>query len=198
MVNFDAKRAEKLLRKVFLTKEIMTALNVNENEINDVVNADVIKQVQKERMENLEEIKEFKNELEALFPNYRFSARLKSLPSIFGKMLRHRTVADVYGMKIIVPTIADCYKLKEWFLKHNEQFAFKDKIANPKPNGYRDLKIVINYVVKSGETVLVEFIIQTPEMYVDSHTIQKHSNVYPWKYHDVIKNLPAEYEYVEF
>ena len=77
-------------------------------------------------------------------------------------------------------------------------FDFKDKILHPKANGYKDLKLVIHYVLKSGEDILVEFIIQTPEMYVDSHTIQKHSNVYPWKYHDVIKNLPAEYEYVEF
>lgn len=198
MDNFDPKKAERLLRKVFLTDEIASALMVSEKEVRDVVTAESIAQVQKERFENFEEVKAFKDSIEKRFPSYRFSARLKSLPSIFGKMLRYRTLADVFGIKVIVPTIEECYYFKNWLSSNYKEFDFQDKIINPKANGYRDLKIVINYPVADRVDVLVEFIIQTPEMYVDSHTRQKHSNVYPWKYHDVIKNLPAEYEYVEF
>lgn len=198
MEKFDAIEAERLLRKVFLTEEIAKALNVSEEEINAIVHAAAINQIQKERLENLEEVKSFKDGLENMFPSYRFSARLKSLPSIFGKMLRYRTVADVFGIKVIVPTIEECYYFKDWLGAHYQEFDFEDKIINPKSNGYKDLKLVIEYTSENVEEVLVEFIIQTPQMYVDSHTIQKHSNVYPWKYHKVIKDLPAEYEYLEF
>ena len=193
MEQFDSKKAEMLLREVFLTKEILEALGINETEIYEVVNATAIEMIQKERMTNLDTVKNFKNEIEKKFPSYRFSARLKSLPSIFGKTLRHRTLADVFGIKVVVPTIKECYLLKNWLCENYEQFDFDDRIRTPKPNGYRDLKIVIVY-----QDLLIEFIIQTPKMYVDSHTIQKHSIVFPWKYHDVIKNLPAEYEYIEF
>lgn len=198
MEKFDPKKAELLLRMVFLTPEIRTALDVTRRDVVRVIHADAIALIQQERLENLDDVKAFKEEIENKFPSYRFSARLKSLPSIFGKMLRHRTVADVFGVKVVVPTIDECYYFKEWLLEHYEKFDFEDKILNPKANGYRDLKIVINYPLKSGKDVLVEFIVQTPQMYVDAHTLQKHSKVYPWKYLDVIKNLPAEYEYVEF
>ena len=198
MQEFDAKKAEQLLREVFFTEEIANALAITKEEVENIVHAGAIDAIQKERMENLDEVKEFKDELEALFPSYRFSARLKSLPSIFGKMLRYRTVADVFGIKVVVPTIDECYCFKEWLISRYPKFDFEDKIKNPKPNGYRDLKLVVSHRVGMSSGVLVEFIIQTPQMYVDSHTIQKHSKVYPWKYHNVIKNLPAEYEYIEF
>lgn len=197
-MDFDAKKAEMLLIEVFLTKEIKDELGVTEQEVRAVVHAAAIEQIYNERLANLDAVKQFKEYVEKLFPSYRFSARLKSLPSIFGKALRNRTVADVFGMKIIVPTIEECYLMKEWLAEHYEVFDFDDRIKNPKPNGYRDLKLVIHYPGNNGEDILIEFIIQTPQMYVDSHTIQKHSIVFPWKYHDVIKNLPAEYEYLEF
>lgn len=193
MEKFDAKKAEQLLREVFMTKEIMDALSITQREIENVICAEVIEQVQKERLGNFEKVKTFKDNIVNQFPKYRFSARLKSLPSIFGKTLRHRTLADVFGIKVIIDTIKECYAFMEWLSEHYRVFDFDDRIKTPKPNGYRDLKIVIEY-----EGILIEFIIQTPKMYVDSHTVQKHSLVFPWKYHDVIKNLPAEYEYVEF
>lgn len=193
MQNFDAKKAERLLREVFRTEEIANSLMINEEEIIEVVHAAAIAQIQKERVENLDTAKSLKIELEEKFNSYRFSARLKSLPSIFGKMLRQRTLADVFGIKVIIPTIKECYEFKEWLCEQYKEFDFDDRIKKPKPNGYRDLKLVIYY-----ENILIEFILQTPKMYVDSHTIQKHSIVFPWKYHDVIKNLPAEYEYIEF
>ena len=176
-----------------MTKEIMDALSITQREIENVICAEVIEQVQKERLGNFEKVKTFKDNIVNQFPKYRFSARLKSLPSIFGKTLRHRTLADVFGIKVIIDTIKECYAFMEWLSEHYRVFDFDDRIKTPKPNGYRDLKIVIEY-----EEILIEFIIQTPKMYVDSHTVQKHSLVFPWKYHDVIKNLPAEYEYVEF
>jgi len=193
MGEFDANKAQTLLQEVFFTKEIKDSLGLTEKQIIETVRADTIAQIQKDRLENLEVAKRLKNELEEMFKAYRFSARLKSLPSIFGKMMRNRTLADVFGIKVIIPTIKACYEFVEWLSKNYKVFDFDDRIKNPKPNGYRDLKIVIFY-----EDILIEFIIQTPTMYVDSHTLQKHSIVFPWKYHDVIKNLPAEYEYLEF
>lgn len=196
---FDSKKAQVLLREVFMTKEIADALGgLTKEEVEQIVHAEAIELVQNERMIHLENVKKFKEDIEKKFPSYRFSARLKSLPSIFGKMLRHGALADVFGIKVIVPTIEECYYFKEWLCEHYAKFSFDDKIKKPKENGYRDLKVVISYHTIETEPILVEFIIQTPQMYVDSHTIQKHQNVYPWKYHDVIKNLPAEYEYIEF
>lgn len=193
MMQFDCKKAEELLREVFLTEEILDELGVSRTEIEEVVCADAIEQIQKERMESFELVKNFKDNMMEMFPEYRFSARLKSLPSIFGKALRHRTLADVFGIKVVVPNKRKCYTFKKWLYEHYIVFDFEDRIKNPKFNGYKDLKIVISY-----QDILIEFIIQTPSMYVDSHTIQKHSVVYPWKYHRVIRNLPAEYEYIEF
>lgn len=193
MESFDAKKATQLLREVFDTREIAEALSITRQEVENVIYPDAVELIQKERLGNLDIVKKFKEDIEKLFPKYRFSARLKSLPSIFGKALRRRTLADVFGIKVIVDTIKECYVFKEWLEKNYTVFDFDDRIKNPKPNGYRDLKIVIIY-----QNILIEFIIQTPKMYVDSHTIQKHSIVFPWKYHDVIKNLPAEYEYIEF
>jgi len=63
-----------------------------------------------------------------------------------------------------------------------------DRIKEPKANGYRDLKLVVEY-----RGALVEIIIQSQEMYVDSQTLQSHRLAYPWKYKPAIQELPIEY-----
>lgn len=193
MKDFNPKQAETLLREVFLTKEIQSQLQVKSDYVKAVIEADCIAQVQRERMEGLPKIKEFKTTLEKKFPSFRFAARLKSLASIFGKMLKERTLADVFGITVVVPTIQDCYYFKDWLFKTYEEFDREDRIMNPKDNGYRDLKLVVSY-----NDILVEFIIQTPDMYVDAHTLQLHELAYPWKYHDVIRGLPSSYQQVKF
>ena len=193
MKDFNPKQAEVLLREVFLTKEIQEQLQVKSDYVKAVIEADCIEQIQSERLTGFPKIKDFKNELEKKFPSFRFVARLKSLPSIFGKMLKERTLADVFGITVIVPTIEDWYYFKEWLFNNYKEFDREDRIMSPKDNGYRDLKLVVSY-----NDVLVEFIIQTPEMYVDAHTIQLHELAYPWKYHDVIRGLPSVYQQVKF
>ena len=193
MTNFDSKHAEILLREVFLTEDIQSQLQVTDEYVKAVVESRCIEQVQKERMAGLPKIKLFKEELEKKFPSFRFVARLKSLPSIFGKMIKNRTLADVFGICVIVPTIEQCYYFRDWLFNKYEEFDREDRIMNPKDNGYRDLKLVIEY-----NDILVEFIIQTPEMYVDAHTIQLHELAYPWKYHEVIRGLPSAYQQVKF
>ena len=90
--SFDSKKAESLLREVFLTPEIQNELNVSEELIERVVTAASIEQIQKERLANLDEAKAVKMMLEQKFPKLRFSARVKSLPSIYGKILKRRMV----------------------------------------------------------------------------------------------------------
>lgn len=190
---FNPKQAEALLREVFLTKEIQSQLQVKSEYVKAVIQADCISQVQKERMEGLPKMKTLKTELERKFPSFRFVARVKSLASIFGKMLKERTLADVFGITVIVPTIEECYYFRDWLFNNYKEFDREDRIMNPKNNGYRDLKLVVLH-----SEVLVEFIVQTPEMYVDAHTIQLHELAYPWKYHDVIRGLPSSYQQVKF
>lgn len=190
---FDSAKAESLLREVFLTDEIQSQLKVTDEYVKAVIEANCIKQIQEERLAGLPKIKIFKEELERKFPSFRFVARLKSLPSIFGKMLKNRTLADVFGITVVVPTIEECYYFKDWLFNNYKEFDREDRILNPKENGYRDLQLVIMY-----QDLLVEFIIQTHEMYVDAHTIQLHELAYPWKYHDVIRGLPAPYQQVKF
>jgi (p)ppGpp synthase/HD superfamily hydrolase len=197
MEKFDAKKAERLLRNALCSESILKELNVTVAQIKEVVQAEAIRQIQKERL-NYGPAKELKKRLFEIFPEYRFSARVKSLTSIFAKMARRRTLADVFGIKVVVPTVEECYSFGRFLEERYEIFDYEDKIVNPKENGYRDLKIVINYPVEGSNDILVEFIIQTFEMYVDAHTIQEHSLVFPWKYEDVIVNLPAEYGYIKF
>ena len=192
-MTFDAKKAESLLREVFLTEEIQKQLGVDRETVERAVADQCIWHIQKERLENLPKAKEFKEMLEKRFPKLRFSARVKSLPSIFGKILKHRTTADAFGIKVVTRSTSECYKFYKWVAAHCRTCDFEDRIKNPRPNGYRDLKFIIEF-----DSFMVEAIVQTRDMYVDAHTVQDHELVYPWKYHDVIKNLPAEYQSIRF
>lgn len=193
MNTLDFKEAESRLKEVFLTPEIQKVLGITDNDVEDFVKEDCIRQVQKERIEGLPKMISLKDELQKKFPSFRFEARLKSLSSIFGKMLEQRTLADVFGFSIVVSTIEDCYYFKNWLLKEFEKFEVDDRIMNPKDNGYRDLQVVVRY-----DNILVEFIIQTREMYIDARTIQAHEKKYPWKYHDVVRALPPAYKKIKF
>lgn len=200
--SFEARTAEKKFRTAFLTPEVRNNLKVSKEEIEEVITEERIQELQAYRLRQLEPAKEFKVGLETRFPTFRFSARIKSVASALGKELCHRSLADIYGIKVIVPAedTKYCYWFKAWLDSPDEGLEIvevDDRIRCPKPNGYRDLKVVVNCSI-NGEIVKIEFIIQTPQMYIDSHTIQKHQKVYPWKYHENIRNLPAEYGYIEF
>lgn len=81
--------------------------------------------------------------------------RLKSMRSIQGKLRRkgltysRKTVEenlnDVAGIRVICGFIDDVYALADCLLKQDDitLIAKKDYIANPKPNGYRSLHLIV-------------------------------------------------------
>ncbi|MDE7389572.1 MAG: GTP pyrophosphokinase family protein [Lachnospiraceae bacterium] len=81
--------------------------------------------------------------------------RLKSPESIIEKMRRKNIplrvsfieeyMFDVAGVRVICPFINDIYYMAECLLKQDDitLIEIKDYIANPKPNGYRSLHLIV-------------------------------------------------------
>lgn len=81
--------------------------------------------------------------------------RLKSLPSIMEKLERQKVspsltaveqnLNDIAGVRVVCSFVDDVYVLAEALLKQDDikLLAKKDYIANPKPNGYRSLHIIV-------------------------------------------------------
>ena len=81
--------------------------------------------------------------------------RLKSLESIVDKAIRkhvpltvesiEQNLNDVAGVRVICSHPSDIYTLADAFLKQYDitQIEKKDYIANPKPNGYRSLHLIV-------------------------------------------------------
>lgn len=193
------EEAEQKLRQAFY--EVKEELKTTKEEIDFLVNKACIESVQKDRENMLEPLKHFKEELSMRFRNYRVIGRVKSLTSIFGKCIQERSTCDAFGIKIITNNTAECMELFEWICEHFKIIDFDEKSDNkikyPKSNGYRHIKCVIEYPIGKAN-VAVEIIIQSQQMYVDSHTIQAHELVYPWKYNPAILNLPKDYREMKF
>ena len=81
--------------------------------------------------------------------------RLKSLESIVDKAIRkqvpltvesiEQNLNDVAGVRVICSHPSDIYTLADAFLKQDDITLIekKDYIANPKPNGYRSLHLIV-------------------------------------------------------
>jgi len=81
--------------------------------------------------------------------------RLKSLESIVNKAVRkqvpltvesiEKNLNDVAGVRVICSHPSDIYTLADAFLKQDDITLIekKDYIANPKPNGYRSLHLIV-------------------------------------------------------
>lgn len=81
--------------------------------------------------------------------------RLKSLASMMEKLERRNlplsftsleeNLNDIAGVRVICSFVEDVYTLAEALLKQDdiELIAKKDYIANPKPNGYRSLHMIV-------------------------------------------------------
>ena len=81
--------------------------------------------------------------------------RLKSPESILEKLTRkglpltvesiEKNLNDIAGVRVICSHPADIYQLAEAFLKQDDITLLqrKDYIANPKPNGYRSLHLIV-------------------------------------------------------
>lgn len=92
-------------------------------------------------------------------PIHHIESRLKKPASIFEKLLRYgkkttledmeEYVMDIAGIRVICSYIQDVYQLVEGLQAQEdlEVITIKDYIANPKPNGYRSLHIIVKVPV---------------------------------------------------
>lgn len=92
-------------------------------------------------------------------PIHHVESRLKKPASIFEKLRRYGKqttiddmeayIMDIAGIRVICCYISDVYKLLD-LVKRQDDLAVvtvKDYIAEPKPNGYRSLHIIVNVPV---------------------------------------------------
>lgn len=82
--------------------------------------------------------------------------RLKSPRSIIDKMMRNdfpltvdsieKNMHDIAGVRVVCSTISDIYMLADALLGQDDIFLVekKDYFANPKPNGYRSLHLIVS------------------------------------------------------
>lgn len=107
-----------------------------------------------------------------------FSSRMKALPSLAAKARRRGLntleeiragITDIAGVRVICPFTADVYRVGKMLGQQDdvEVLQVKDYIAEPKPNGYRSLHLIVQIPVflSSGAlTVPVEVQMRTIAM----------------------------------
>ena len=106
-------------------------------------------------------------------------SRLKSLPSIKGKMERkglpftveniEENINDIAGIRVICSFPNDVYMLADALLKQDDITLVKKKdyIENPKPNGYRSLHLIVSvpiFLAKEKRPMKVEIQLRTIAM----------------------------------
>ena len=81
--------------------------------------------------------------------------RLKSPESIIEKLQRkqipfnadeiEKSISDIAGVRVICAFPEDIYEISEYLLRQDDIYLLqkKDYIANPKPNGYRSLHLIV-------------------------------------------------------
>lgn len=134
-------------------------------------------------------IREIKTKLDILSDESRISgkpspidaikSRIKSPRSIIGKLKRRGfpitlqsmidNLNDIGGIRVICPFIEDIYTVADMLMRQDDLTLIekKDYIANPKPNGYRSLHLVIAvpvYFLDGCEEVFVEVQLRTVAM----------------------------------
>lgn len=87
------------------------------------------------------------------------NARLKRTSSIVEKLMRlgypvniesiEKNIHDVAGVRVVCAYVDDIYRIAEAFLKQDDikLISRKDYIAEPKPNGYRSLHLIVQIPV---------------------------------------------------
>ena len=128
--------------------------------------------------------------------------RLKSPESIMEKLSRRgypltvesieKNLNDIAGVRVICSHPADIYKLSEAFLRQDDITLLerKDYIANPKPNGYRSLHLIVETpIFLHDQKRLMKVEVQFRTISMDWWASLEHKIRYK-------KNLP-EMEYVE-
>lgn len=112
-------------------------------------------------------------------PIHHIETRLKKPRSVFEKLIRHEkpltlesmeeNVLDIAGLRVIASYIDDVYALVKVLSMQDdlEIIKVKDYIANPKPNGYRSLHIIVKipiYFLDRKQYVPVEIQFRTIAM----------------------------------
>lgn len=112
-------------------------------------------------------------------PIHHIESRMKSVPSIFEKLERYgkeqtleameQYIMDIAGLRVIVSYVQDTYDLLNYLEQQGdlEVVTIKDYIANPKPNGYRSLHLIVRipvFFLDGQQNVPVEIQIRTIAM----------------------------------
>ena len=80
-----------------------------------------------------------------------------------------KNIKDVAGVRVICSYVDDIYELVEMFVRQDDitLLAQKDYIANPKPNGYRSLHLIVQvpvFLANQTKKLTVEVQIRTIAM----------------------------------
>ena len=125
-------------------------------------------------------IREIKTKLDILSDESRISgkpspidaikSRIKSPRSIIGKLKRRGfpitlqsmidNLNDIGGIRVICPFIEDIYTVADMLMRQDDLTLIekKDYIANPKPNGYRSLHLILEVPIFLAErTMAMDF-----------------------------------------
>ena len=133
----------------------------------------------KEMETKIDILKEEFHSLHDYSPIEHTKSRLKSPESILNKALRkgchmslesiQQHIMDIAGLRITCSFISDIYRVSEMLQKQDDLtiLAVKDYIANPKPNGYQSLHLLLEvpiFLSDSVEKIKVEVQIRTIAM----------------------------------
>ena len=112
-------------------------------------------------------------------PIHHVESRVKTPESIIEKIGRYgkertlenieKYIMDIAGIRVICSYISDVYNLFDLLQRQDdlEIVTVKDYIANPKPNGYRSLHVIVRipvYFLDSKQMVPVEIQLRTVAM----------------------------------
>lgn len=112
-------------------------------------------------------------------PIHHIDTRLKSAKSILGKLQKKEypltlnaacnNIYDIAGIRVVCPYIKDVYLIRDRILAQDDIviMKIKDYIAEPKPNGYRSVHMLIRvpvYFMNKKQMVPVELQIRTQAM----------------------------------
>lgn len=117
--------------------------------------------------------------------------RLKSPRSIAEKMLRHhhritvdnieKYLSDIAGIRVICSFVSDIYMLADALLSQDDVRLIekKDYIANPKPNGYRSLHLIIETpIFLQNEKKMMKVEVQLRTLAMDTWASLEHKMRY--------------------
>lgn len=171
------QRSRKLTQSRLLTENDIDALAVLEYAAQDILQKYHAAMRQMEvRLETLDQDLKLRQRRN---PIHHIESRMKSIPSIFEKLERYgksvtlesmeANIMDIAGLRVIVSYVQDSYDILD-YLEHQDDLTVitvKDYIANPKPNGYRSLHLIVKipvYFLDSKEEIPVEIQIRTIAM----------------------------------